>query len=177
MSKKRNNTNGFQLDNEIHNIAKYIIFAYIIFFAISLAYSLYKDYTQSNTTSLQLINNTSGQPAIIVEDRSSNQFGIIEKVSATFGAIVAIVIGYYFGNKPVERLTEQVETETRIKNLIARHLEETSRLNNNNDSKLAESEEKIKELQDLLYIKDLEIGTLNEYIENLENESKNDNVQ
>lgn len=33
----------------------------------------------------------------------------LEKVSATFGSLVAAVIGYYFGQRPVQSLTRQVE--------------------------------------------------------------------
>ena len=34
---------------------------------------------------------------------------LLEKLSALLGGLVAIVVGYYFGQRPVQQLTEQVK--------------------------------------------------------------------
>ena len=57
---------------------------------------------------------------------SPDDYSGVEKVASTLGPIAAGVIGYYFGQRPVQSLTEQVQ-EVAIKKEKARvGLEETS---------------------------------------------------
>ena len=57
---------------------------------------------------------------------SPDYYSGVEKVASTLGPIAAGVIGYYFGQRPVQSLTEQVQ-EVAIKKEKARvGLEETS---------------------------------------------------
>lgn len=43
---------------------------------------------------------------------SPNDYSGIEKVSATIGLLPASIIGYYFGQRPVQALTEQIRETT-----------------------------------------------------------------
>lgn len=74
---------------------------------------------------------------------SPDDFSGIEKVSATLGPLAGGVIGYYFGQRPVQSLTEQVQ-EVAIKKEKAKvGLEETS------DKTSAQRSRVIEQVQDL----------------------------
>ena len=46
---------------------------------------------------------------IVLFTMQENSFEGVKNISATFGTIVASVIGYYFGNRPVQAASKQAE--------------------------------------------------------------------
>lgn len=57
---------------------------------------------------------------------SPDDYSGVEKVASTLGLIAAGVIGYYFGQRPVQSLTEQVQEVAIRRDRTRRGLEETS---------------------------------------------------
>lgn len=57
---------------------------------------------------------------------SPDDYSGVEKVASTLGLIAAGVIGYYFGQRPVQSLTEQVQEVAIRRDRARRGLEETS---------------------------------------------------
>ena len=52
---------------------------------------------------------------------STGEFDKAEKLIATFGAFVGVIIGFYFGQKPVQNLTKQVsEASTKVSEAITK---------------------------------------------------------
>jgi hypothetical protein len=65
-----------------------------------------------------------------------NAFEGIEKVSATLGPIVAAIIGYYFGQRPVQQLAEQARNAANERDDIKKDLESVSRIAEKYEDKL-----------------------------------------
>jgi hypothetical protein len=93
---------------------------------------------------------------------SPDDYSGVEKVASTLGPIAAGVIGYYFGQRPVQSLTEQVQ-EVAIKKEKARvGLEETSE----QTSELRGiANEQIQDLREQLRTKDEIITRLSKALE------------
>ena len=93
---------------------------------------------------------------------SPDDYSGVEKVASTLGPIAAGVIGYYFGQRPVQSLTEQVQ-EVAIKKEKARvGLEETS----DQTSELRGiANEQIQDLREQLRTKDEIITRLTKALE------------
>lgn len=83
-----------------------IVGAYIIFFGSSLYHSFIMESDKKENSPFTKIccNDTSQTILLIANDSKSDiqPFLSIEKVSATFGIIVAGVVGYYFGQRQSE---------------------------------------------------------------------------
>ncbi|MGD9533875.1 MAG: hypothetical protein AB7V56_08915 [Candidatus Nitrosocosmicus sp.] len=118
-----------------------IVGSYVVFFGASLYHSFIKDSEENNSVKKICCNNTS-ETILLVENNDDQPFLSIEKVSATFGVIVAGVVGYYFGQRQSET------SEAKRKSFEEK---ETKRLEKLNASELIGRNE---ELDDL--IKDLE---------------------
>jgi hypothetical protein len=88
--------------NRLYNLGLLIIFAYIILFGSSLLYSFIKDYNNNDNSTMPngCCNDTS--KVVVINNHNDQSFQSIEKVSATFGPIVAGVVGYYFGQRQSE---------------------------------------------------------------------------
>lgn len=78
-----------------------IVGSYIVFFGASLNHSFIKDSEKNNSVKKICCNNTS-ETILLIENNDNQPFLSIEKVSATFGVIVAGVVGYYFGQRQSE---------------------------------------------------------------------------
>jgi hypothetical protein len=57
---------------------------------------------------------------------SPDDYSGVEKVASTLGPLSAGVIGYYFGQRPIQSLTEQVQDVALKKEKVRETLEETS---------------------------------------------------
>jgi hypothetical protein len=79
-----------------------IIGSYIVFFYISLNHSFIKDLEYNNTSVKKICCNNTIETILLMDKDGNDPFLSIEKISATFGAIVAGVVGYYFGQRQTE---------------------------------------------------------------------------
>lgn len=110
--------------NKIYTFGIMIFIIYSILFGSALFYSFYKDSINDNSHSIAKIccNNTNTE-VFVLHDSDKNSFESIEKVSATFGAIVAVVVGYYFGHRDTERLTKDVEDRDETIRIISQEVQ------------------------------------------------------
>jgi hypothetical protein len=93
---------------------------------------------------------------------SPDDYSGVEKVASTLGPIAAGAIGYYFGQRPVQSLTEQVQ-EVAIKKEKARvGLEETSK---QTSEQRGIANEQIQDLREQLRTKDEIITRLSKALE------------
>jgi hypothetical protein len=68
-------------------LAIVVIAAFLIFYGMTLVYTLITPHSSQNC----------------------NSYEGLEKVTSTLGPIVAAIIGYYFGQRPIQRLTRDAE--------------------------------------------------------------------
>jgi hypothetical protein len=124
-----------------------IVSSYIILFGFSLHHSFIKDSEKDEDTIVKKICCNNTLETILLIDKEGNHddsqpFLSIEKLSATFGIIVAGVVGYYFGQRQSEasgkiadaaigELKTRTEKFDRDLNNTARISELTSELDEN----------------------------------------------
>jgi hypothetical protein len=89
---------------------------------------------------------------------SPDDFSGIEKVSATLGPLAGGVIGYYFGQRPVQSLAEQVQEVALKKGKAKVGLEETS-------EQIGIANEQIQDLREQLRTRDEIITRLSKALE------------
>jgi hypothetical protein len=93
---------------------------------------------------------------------SPDDFSGIEKVSATLGPLAGGVIGYYFGQRPVQSLTEQVQEVAIEKEKAKVGLEETSE---QTSEQIGIANEQIQDLREQLRTRDEIITRLSKALE------------
>jgi uncharacterized membrane protein YgaE (UPF0421/DUF939 family) len=93
---------------------------------------------------------------------SPDDYSGVEKVTSTLGPIVATVIGFYFGQRPVQSLTEQVQEVAVKKEKAKVGLEETS---DQTSEQRAIANEQIQDLREQLRTKDEIITRLSRALE------------
>jgi uncharacterized protein HemX len=71
---------------------------------------------------------------------------LLEKMTALLGGFVAAVLGYYFGQRPVQNLTQQLSRATAEKEETKRRAEEAVDTANSDVNSLNEELENIKRL-------------------------------
>ncbi len=102
-----------------------------------------------------------------------NSYGLdgIERLSAIYSGFVAAVLGYYFGQKPVQTLTNKVEEETTLKNKIREEL-----MSNVEEFKNTQEELIIKQKEEIeTYVQNEKtIQELREEIKRLKTKKKNE---
>jgi|CXWL01.1.fsa_nt_gi hypothetical protein len=87
---------------------------------------------------------------------ATQQFGYAETLIATFGTFVSLIIGFYFGQKPIQNLTQQVAT--------------VSGTNQSFTEKTLEAGDIIEHQRDIITNLAQEITSLKQDIENLNNQ-------
>src|SRR5215210_8901690 len=75
---------------------------------------------------------------------SPNDYSGIEKVAATIGLLPASIIGYYFGQRPVQGLTEQVTSVTSTRDQARVGIMESLNIVNNYEQEISRLRERIR---------------------------------
>jgi hypothetical protein len=109
-------------------LALVVIGAFLLFYGITLVYSLLTVHPCQNF----------------------NSYEGLEKVTSTLGPIVAAIIGYYFGQRPVQRLVRDAEQATSERDRYKRNYAQTLDTDMEKTQKIQEYEEQIKNIRNQL---------------------------
>jgi hypothetical protein len=77
-------------------------------------------------------------------------FAGVERVASTLGPIAAAVIGYYFGQRPVQSLTEQVSSISSTRDQAREGLVESLNLVNNYEQEISRLRERLRVKQEII---------------------------
>ncbi len=72
----------------------------------------------------------------------------LETIGSTFGNIVAVIIGYYFGQRPVHQLTREIETVASEKQSTKDEFFQTYDIAQSNESEIDLLREKVMKLNE-----------------------------
>lgn len=81
---------------------------------------------------------------------SPDDFSGVEKVASTLGPISAAVIGYYFGQRPIQSLTEQVKNAAAEKEEVKAKLDETYDQTGIDDAQVQDLKEQIRNKDEII---------------------------
>jgi hypothetical protein len=106
-------------------LAIVVIGAFLIFYGITLVYSLIMPHICQNC----------------------NSYEGLEKVTSTLGPIVAAIIGYYFGQRPIQRLARDAQQAASERDKYRRDYAETLDTDITKTEKIQRYEEQINSLK------------------------------
>ena len=81
---------------------------------------------------------------------SPDDYSGVEKVASTLGPIAAAVIGYYFGQRPIQSLTEQAQKAAAAEQEAKTNLDETSEQTGIDDEQIQDLLEQVKTKDEMI---------------------------